>query len=1267
MDNISSINCQFNSIKEKIDSLSKFLYQKEEIINAQIHDEKKLNDIKLFNQKYSKIKNINRFLIPIIGKCNSGKTTFINYLIHQKELLEMDDDIATKFICIIRHDPNLPLPKIYEVIFQPRDSIFYKTCDEEGNYSKELYNFEEGNEIKTNDIKEYIIQKNRELKTKSKDIRDYFLILKVNIPIFNDPQLAPYANLFDLMDIPGLNETDNSHIEKLFSMFVYNIKFCFFIFDTQQYHNSNKSFNYAKSFFKEEENNIIKNSIFIFNKIDLPEDKGLALQSFETFLNENLKIKKVEFIPCSSNQLLLNIFKFKSFLSYAEYVFNQPPIDNIESSEKHIRLNMQKDFNIKKIVENLDDPIDFDEEQKFEYSLFEGKMEQITNFNSKLSIEDYYYYKKIFKEKITNTKANEINEIEQELIDKILNSCKNAIDSYINFNKFSDLMENILTDLGLENDTINEIKRSKTNVKNRDIVSLKKKPIEILDSLKEILIKLKNLKNHEYIENISKECSFFEKFIKNEVKIRIPTIGCYSSGKSSLINSIIGKNILPVSTEISTNVGIIIKYTKSLDDVLLHQVKLIKSENKMENYFYFQDISEPIFTKYNNLKEIIALINNAYKYENKFVDIIILFIKKLEEINYNRFKDIIILVNNLLLFKDIENNVKNLEEFFKSLNPSDKKIISEIYNDVKFYLNSILQSKKNGKTNEYLRNYKNKNEEFIFLKLTINIKFFDELGLNEEEKEEVELIDFPGLNSGENNLFEKSIIDPIIKCSNGFLFVSKPSVNEDYISEIIQSTIEKISKRKILDFSFDSFLFVLTQYEKIKNLNLDNKKQEIKNIIFSGDLFSSQRFNQTNFLITKFSNSFYQKFLEEQKYIINIVDLYSYLKKEITDINVDNINYAKKLKRKFDAIYFNKLKNKDDYSNFHPLDNEIKKYKDILIDEIKIKMTTEYEKIINEIIQKYLFYKKNIIKHEYCVNSNLDDFKNNLKKLFANSKKSYNKTLEKSIINFFLYLQNKLEKLNDIFINKKVNNLIKSKEKKEETDKLNETFSITTRFIEQKINSFRNEFINEINALVGDVGENRRINEIEDFTLQWKEKKESLENDIKNEITDLSLKISEKIQTFNIDENEIERQEKIKYFDWKHITAHSVAFAIHGGLGIAALATSIAIPGVGYIIVGGGVLVHSIICGIKYFLDKKKELGNLINSISNYSHSFIDSLNVYKRNTKETLENLRNSIITQLNDKYSLDSFKPDKDDEEKLKEIFELFQKIADDNFNLK
>ena len=1226
--------------------------------------------IKVFNQKYSKIKNINRFCIPIIGKCNSGKSTFMNYLLHQKEILEMNDDISTKFICIIRHDPSLPLPKIYEVKLQIRDSIYNENGDEEGIYSNPLYNFEEGKEIEENDIKQYIIQKNRDLKIESKDLKEYFLILKINIPIFNDPKLAPYACLFDLMDIPGLNETNNSQLKKLFSLFVYNVKFCFFVFDAEQYHNSIKIFNNVKSLFKENENNIITNSIFIFNKIDLPEDKELALDSFKSFLNDTLKLKNINFIQCSSNLLLLNLFKFENFLNYAEYIFNQSPNDNIKSAEEHIRLNMEKDFD-KEIEENLDDNDEIvNKEQKIEYKVFEGKMKQITIFDSILNINDYFYYKKIFKANIPEIKSYLLEGIEEELMGRIFKSCKNSIDSYIDFDTFNNLIEDILIDLGIENDKIKEIKMPKNNIKSRDIVSLKKRPIEILDSLKEILNKIKLLKNHEYIESISIESSFFEQFIRKEVKIRIPTIGCYSSGKSSLINSIIGNNFMPVSTEISTNVGIIIKYTKSLNDVSLEQVKLIKSENKMENYFYFQDFSKPIYTKFNNLKEVIALINNAYKYENKFVDTIILFIKKIEEINDNRFKDIIILLNNLLMNKNIDDNLKKFEEFYNSLNHFNKGIINEVYKELKFYLDSIIESKKNREINKFSRNYKNKNEEFIFLKLTIYIKLFDEIGLNDIEKEEIELIDFPGLNSGDNNVFEKAIIDPIIKFSNGFLFVSKPSVNEDIISEIIESTIEKISNRKILDFSFDSFLFVLTHCEKILNLNMDTKKNEIKNIIFSGELYSSKLFNQTKFLITKFSNDFYQKYLEEQKYIINIVDVYSYLKKQINNISVDNINYAKKLKKKFEDIYFNKLKNKDGYSNFYPLDNEIKKCKNDLIAEINTKMNSEYEAIINEFIKKYLFYKKNYSKHIYCENCNLDDFKNNLKQLFENSKKSYNITLEKSIINFVLYLQNKLEKINDGFIYKKVNDLIEHKKneekKKIDSDLLNKTFSDSINFIEQKMNSFKDQFEEEINLLVEHVERQKNLNEIKEFSLKWKEKKESLENDIKNEISELSLKVNEKIDIYDIDENKFEKQGKIRYFDWKHITAHAIAFSINGGLGIAAITTSIAIPCVGYIIAGGGVLIHLGICGIKYLIDKKK-LTNIINSIESYSQSFIDNLNAYKTNTKQTLENLRDSVIAQIQDKYSLKSFIFEKEEEEKFKEIIELFQKNIEDNFNLK
>ena len=99
-------------------------------------------------------------------------------------------------------------------------------------------------------------------------------------------------------------------------------------------------------------------------------------------------------------------------------------------------------------------------------------------------------------------------------------------------------MEIILKKIGIEDEKIKEIKNTKTFAKIKNIKSLKKMPIEILDSLKIILDKIKALKDSEYITNIYNEYSFFEQFIRNEIKIRIPTIGIYSSGKSSLLNTV---------------------------------------------------------------------------------------------------------------------------------------------------------------------------------------------------------------------------------------------------------------------------------------------------------------------------------------------------------------------------------------------------------------------------------------------------------------------------------------------------------------------------------------------------------------------------------------------------------------------------------------------------------------------------------------------------------------------------------------------------------
>ena len=107
--------------------------------------------------------------------------------------------------------------------------------------------------------------------------------------MFNDPELSKYADLFEFMDIPGLTDDNNNfYLQTLFPYFVYNIKFCFFIFDSSEYHGNNSLnlFNKVLSFF-ETRDDIVKNSLFIFNKYDLPTDKKLAINNLK---NISLKL-----------------------------------------------------------------------------------------------------------------------------------------------------------------------------------------------------------------------------------------------------------------------------------------------------------------------------------------------------------------------------------------------------------------------------------------------------------------------------------------------------------------------------------------------------------------------------------------------------------------------------------------------------------------------------------------------------------------------------------------------------------------------------------------------------------------------------------------------------------------------------------------------------------------------------------------------------------------------------------------------------------------
>ena len=129
---------EFQKKINELEELNNILNEYKEIIKDKIKENKFLEQIQLFKKEYSNLIGIKRFCIPIIGKCNSGKSTFLNYLLKQK-VLEIKDDISTKFICIIRHDSDFKFPKIYKANIKERAKINGKT----------LYNFEEGEEIDT--------------------------------------------------------------------------------------------------------------------------------------------------------------------------------------------------------------------------------------------------------------------------------------------------------------------------------------------------------------------------------------------------------------------------------------------------------------------------------------------------------------------------------------------------------------------------------------------------------------------------------------------------------------------------------------------------------------------------------------------------------------------------------------------------------------------------------------------------------------------------------------------------------------------------------------------------------------------------------------------------------------------------------------------------------------------------------------------------------------------------------------------------------------
>ena len=212
------------------------------------------------------------------------------------------------------------------------------------------------------------------------------------------------------------------------------------------------------------------------------------------------------------------------------------------------------------------------------------------------------------------------------------------------------------------------------------------------------------------------------------------------------MNSLIGKNILPVNAKVWTNIAVVIKYVKDQKNISLFHTFLEKTSR---GFYVFKSENNPIANDLDTIKSVLNLLNvlySSFEYKESFQNKILQFIKNLSNINEENRIDYI---NNLTKILNKEISLKNISDF--SLQQKLQPLFSN--------------------TNDSIEEEQDFFKRAFFL-LNIPIEAYDIINLPDDVKETIELIDFPGLDSA-NNIFKSRVLEHLIQFSDGFIFVNK--------------------------------------------------------------------------------------------------------------------------------------------------------------------------------------------------------------------------------------------------------------------------------------------------------------------------------------------------------------------------------------------------------------------------------------------------------------------------------------------------------------
>ena len=971
-----------------------------------------------------------RKIVPVVARISAGKSKLLN-TIYNINFLECKAGISTKFINLLRYNPNISQPRFFHL-----------------NIKKigEKYLFYKDNNYKIVEGEENIISENKKINKTYSGIHDFkfediFYMTEIkDSPFIKDKD---YLLTHDLCDVPGLSEAQkkeennndehsqndeiknadsaeedininkerqkiddkkeddiyyhledekNTYLSEVFNIIKDYIDGGIIILSVENYYFQN---NYELiSKFHKVIDKTITNFLIILNKIDLCLDdinqviencKGRILKYFPSCKTFNLNLNT--FISLSTFRLKDELLLKDDFKHLMKYHFSNYAlrIKKIKRDKDYSKFISFIDY-LKEIIK-LEIKIEKNDINQLNISIsqknyIKNVIDEIKNDYQSEGIEMRINYG--LNNNINNINDHNINTFminDDDIINYLYINHKEgkliplpSEETYNLMNYFREKKEETQIEIKPKKDSFNE---------DEGIISKK----IIIKNISDIISKLKdkeyNLLKKETSEQINIDFSRLSD-LKTENNIYIPFLGPKNVGKTTILNCIIGENIFPENKP--TKKIFIIQVADEDEEINMRKVKLIKKQNIIGKSYYKFDFNDDYI---------------------------------------------------------IAKGFKNVKETIKGLNCD----LTDQFSD------------------KYLENPEN-----YFYLIRTKMKLFDGLNeLNENIKQKIYLIDFPGFE--DKNQLQNFIGTNILSIFDSFVFVLRDSLIDDsscreFLWGIFNQAME--NKGKIVEGFIKNCLFVLNLDDNKKNLgniSLKSYKDNIKTII------NAPKEKNIDINVFTLKAKSLSRDFNLHNYYFNIKDTINSSFKSYCKIN-SSVFKNPEIYNKWDAIKKINIYSKKYGSYPKFIANKIyDELKEIFKNELStknLKIDSNIKNIINESIKDLEMPHYNI-KIEFP-----ESYKKNLYNYFsfAQSRLSYHLILEK--YNYDIFQKNILKlikianneiyykfKINSDNINKKLSFMFNTDLKKRVGDDFEE-FKITTDDLIKKIYDFLDNQINEI-------------------------------------------------------------------------------------------------------------------------------------------------------------------------------------------------------------